>query len=228
MKYLVFGVLLYSSLYSVDSKFEMGEKLYNESCISCHGKDGTSNTKLRFIVSPRNLNKTILDEEQSYKIIKKGARYWGASADMMPSFESVYNEEQLRSIAYYISKEFNPNIEKKIDMLYAKSDVVPESKKPKMLKRGKKIYTRNCSWCHGLDAKGDGEASKNPELSIFPYNLTKTLLSDKQMFLYVKDGGMFWGTHKDDMPSWSRKYDDYTIKSIVKYLRKNFITTEKK
>ncbi len=61
MKFLVFSLLLGSSLYSVDTKYETGENLYKESCISCHGKDGTSNTKLRFIVSPRNLNKTILE-----------------------------------------------------------------------------------------------------------------------------------------------------------------------
>jgi hypothetical protein len=59
-------------------------------------------------------------------------------------------------------------------------------------------------------------------MSIFPYDLSKTLLSDKQMFLYIRDGGKAWGTDKTDMPGWSRKYDDFTIKSVVKYIRKNF------
>ncbi len=200
----------------------MGEKIYKATCISCHGVDGTSNTDMKLVVKPRALSKTILTEEQSYQIIKKGARYWGASADMMPSFDSIYAEEELRSIAYYMTKAFNPNVEKKMDDLYAQSDVIPEAKKSKMMKRGKKIYKRNCSWCHGLEAKGDGEASRNPELSIFPYDLTKTLLNEKQMFLYIKYGGIFWGTHKDDMPGWSKKYDDFTIKSIAKYIEDSF------
>jgi len=102
--------------------------------------------------------------------------------------------------------------------LYAKSDIVPDSKKPKMLKRGKKIYKRNCSWCHGLTGRGDGEATRNPELSIFPYDLTKTLLTREQSFLFTKYGSHYWGTEKTDMPAWSPKYDDYTIKSVIKYI----------
>ena len=222
MKYFLVGILLISFLHAADSKYQRGEKIYKQTCISCHGIDGKAHTKLKFIVSPRSLSKTILNEEQSYQIIKKGTRFWGSAADIMPSFESVYTEEELRSVAHYISKAFNPNVEQKIDKLYAQSGSIPEEKKSKMLKRGKKIYKRNCSWCHGMDARGDGEASKNPEQSIFPYDLTKTILNEKQMFLYAKKGGSFWGTHKNDMPSWSKKYDDFTLKSVVLYIQKNF------
>jgi len=222
MKFFLVSILFISSLYATDSQYQRGEEIYNKTCISCHGADGKANTEIRLIVSPRSLHLTILNEEQSYQIIKKGTHFWGAAADIMPSFESVFTEKELRSVANYISKAFNPNIEQKVDKLYAQSDTIPEAKKSKMLKRGKKIYKRNCSWCHGLDAKGDGEASRNPELSIFPYDLTKTLLDEKQMFLYVKYGGLFWGTHKDDMPSWSKKYDDFTLKSVILYIQKNF------
>jgi len=222
MKYFILAILLSSFLHAIDSIYERGEEIYKQTCISCHGADGKANTKLKFIVSPRNLNKTILNEEQSYQIIKKGTHFWGAAADIMPSFETLFDEKELRSVAHYISKAFNPDIEQKIDKLYAQSDAIPEEKKSKMLKRGKKIYKRNCSWCHGVEARGDGEASRNPELSIFPYDLTKALLDEKQMFLYVKEGGVFWGTHKEDMPSWSRKYDDYTIKSVIFYIQQNF------
>jgi len=220
--YLLLSMALASSLYATDSKFAQGEEIYKETCISCHGKDGKANTDMQLIVSPRNLRKTILTENQGYEIIKKGAHFWGSVADIMPSFESVYTEKELRSVAYYIYKSFNPNVKKKIATLYAQSDTIPQEKKSKMLKRGKKIYKRNCSWCHGTTAKGDGEATKNPELSIFPYDLTKTLLDEKQMFLYAKKGGKFWGTYKDDMPNWSNKYDDFTLKSVILYIEKEF------
>ena len=214
------------SLFGSQISFETGEAIYVKTCQSCHGVDGKSNTNLSFIVSPRNLQTSILNEEQSYQIIKKGAHYWGSAADMMPSFESVFDEHELRSVAHFISKKFNPDAQKRVEELYAKSDAIPEDKKVKMLKRGKKIYTRNCSWCHGLDAKGDGEATRNPEKSIFPYNLQKTLLTNEQMFLYTKYGGKFWGTDKDDMPSWTKKYDDFTIKSVVKYIDEEFRSTK--
>ena len=228
MRYLISLALLSCLLFSSDARFELGKKIYEATCISCHGVDGTAKTDMQLIVKPRALSKTILTQEQSYQIIKKGTHYWGASADMMPSFESIYEEKELRSVAYYISKAFNIDVEKKINKLYSQSEVIPEAKKLKMLKRGKKIYKRNCSWCHGLKAKGDGEASRNPELSIFPYDLTKTMLNEKQMFLYTKYGGQYWGTHKDDMPSWSKKYDDFTIKSVVKYIEENFRSQDNK
>ena len=222
MKPLLAILLLGSSLLATDLKYKLGEEIYQATCTSCHGDDGKAQTDVRFIVSPRDLSKTILTQEQSYQIIKKGTHYWGSAADIMPSFESVLNEKELRSIAYYISTKFNPDIEQKIEKLYAQSDVIPESKKHKMPKRGKKIYKRNCSWCHGVTAQGDGAATRNPEMSIFPYDLSKTLLSKEQMFLYVKDGGKHWGTHQEDMPGWAKKYDDFTIKSVVKYIQTNF------
>ena len=209
-------------LFGNDTKYQIGKALYEETCVSCHGVNGHSNGNMKLIVMPRDLAKTILTEEQTYQVIKKGAKYWGAAADIMPSFESVYNEDELRAIAYYISKAFNPDVQKKIDKLWNQSEEISQNKIKKMAKRGKKIYYRNCSWCHGTQGKGDGEATRNPELSIFPYDLTKTLLNQKQIFLYIKYGGKFWGTHKDDMPSWKNKYDDFTIKSVVKFVENNF------
>jgi len=217
MKLFIF-VFLPFTLFANISQLEMGKKIYFDTCISCHGKDGKAHTNIQLLVKPRNLNTSILNEEQSYKIIKKGAHYWGAKADIMPAFEFVYNEKQLKAVAYFISKTFHPNVEQEVQKLYDTSAIIKDSKKVKMLKRGEKIFKRNCSWCHGIDGKGNGEASRNPELSIFPYDLTKTLLSTKQMFLYAKYGGHYWGTHKEDMPSWSKKYDDFTLKAVIKYI----------
>lgn len=222
MRKLALVFLCISFLHASDTRYEVGERIYKETCISCHGSDGTAKTDIKLIVGPRALSKTLLTEEQSYQIIKKGAHFWGASADIMPSFESVYDEEELRSVTHYIIKKFNPDAISKIERLYAQSDDISEDKKPSMLKRGEKIYKRHCSWCHGVDAKGNGEATRNPEMSIFPYDLSKTLLGEKQMFLYVKYGGQYWGTHKNDMPSWSKKYDDFTLKSVVEYVEVNF------
>lgn len=222
MKIYIVSLFIAISLFGVDKDYMVGKSLFEQTCISCHGADGDGSDTLHLIVMPRSLSKSVLDENQSYNIIKKGSHYWGSSADIMPSFESVLDEFELRSIAFYIHKKFNPHSHERVVKLYAQSDEIPVEKKSKMLKRGKKIYKRNCGWCHGLTGKGDGEATRNPEKSIYPYDLRKTLLTDKQMFLYAKYGGQFWGTHKDDMPSWKRKYDDFTLKSVIKYIDKEF------
>ncbi|MDQ7044990.1 MAG: c-type cytochrome [Sulfurimonas sp.] len=219
MNILLAILLLSGFVYAGGSKFDTGEKIYKQTCVSCHGVDGSANTGISFIVNPRNLNRTILTEEQSYQIIKKGAHFNGASADIMPSFESVFNEEELRSVTGYITKNFNTESEQRVKKLMDESAKIDPAKKAKMLKRGKKIYGRNCSWCHGVIADGNGDATRNPEMSIFPYNLNKSLLSKDQMFLYSKHGGKFWGTAKNDMPSWSKKYDDYTLHSVVMYVK---------
>ena len=219
MKTLLAIVLLVTFLNASSENYKMGEKIYKQTCLSCHGADGSANVDIEFIVNPRNLNKTVLDKEQTYQIIKKGAHFHGAASDIMPAFESVYNETELRAVTHYMTVAFKSDSVKRVNDLYSKADEISEAKKVKMLKRGKKIYNRNCSWCHGMTGKGDGEATRNPEMSIFPYNLTKTLLDKKQMFLYVKYGGKYWGTDKEDMPAWSRKYDDYTIKSVIKYVQ---------
>ena len=222
MKALLAIVLLVGMLHASSEQFKMGENIYKQTCMSCHGKDGGGNSGVSFIVNPRNLNKTVLTEKQSYIIIKEGAHAMGAAADIMPSFKSVYNDRELRSVAHYMYKVFDPKAEQRIEELYSQSDEVPQDKQVKMLKRGKKIYNRNCSWCHGKTGEGNGEATRNPEMSIFPYNLAKSLLDEKQMFLYAKYGGKYWGTQKNDMPSWSKKYDDYTLKSVVKYIMEEF------
>ena len=201
-----------------EDKFDMGKNIYKETCISCHGVDGKAKTDMNLIVKPRDLTKTILNEEQTYLITKDGGHFWGAKSDIMPAFKYTYNEEQLRAISYYITNNFNPEIKNRLKMILAKSKPYPVNQDKKMKKWGKKIYKRNCSWCHGVTGHGDGVATTSPIDSIFPYDLTKTPLNQNQIFLYIKYGGHYWGTDKTDMPSWSKKYNDFKIYSITRYI----------
>jgi len=223
MKYFIFSLFLITNCYALNSStYLSGKKIYETACISCHGEDGNADVDLKFVVKPRSLRSSILNMEQNYQIIKYGARHWGASSDMMPAFVSVYDEKKLQAISYYIQTKFNPNSEQRVEELYEKSDKFSKEQYPKMMKLGEKIYKRNCCWCHGPNAKGDGKATRNPKKTFYPYNLNKTLLTDKQMFLYAKYGGKYWGTSKTDMPSWKRKYDDFALKSVILYIEETF------
>jgi mono/diheme cytochrome c family protein len=200
---------------------EVGKKIYEETCISCHGADGNTNPDIQLVVKPRKLTKTILTENQAFKIIKDGAHTYGSHADIMPTFKYVYSEAKIKAVAHYVSKTFNAHRDERVQKLLDEATKLTKEDEEKMLKVGKKIFQRKCGMCHGATGNGESEyveQSKSNKNFIYPYNLQKILLSEDQIFLYAKFGGKFWGTAKDDMPSWKRRYNDVQLRSIAHYV----------
>jgi cbb3-type cytochrome c oxidase subunit III len=213
----MFKAILVTAITSSLLLANSGKELFNTKCTACHGQNGQGK-EVGFHVNPRNLTKSILTESQIVKVIKHGAVARGALTDEMRSFSSELSDDEINKIAKYVFNTFvKDSHDKKIDALF-KSEYTPIDKKEKMLKVGKKIFKRNCSFCHGVKGLGDGLATTNPEKSIFPYNLSKTILDEDQIFLFTKFGGKHWGTARGDMPSWSKKYNDYKLKSVAKYI----------
>ncbi len=202
---------------TADSMMQKGKEIFDQTCSGCHGKDGTGIKQGGFNVQPRNLTKTILNEEQIFQVAKKGAFHWGAVTTGMPAWESVYDDTSLKAVAHYIYKTFAKESSQKVENYRYDSSKLGQ----KAMKRGKKIYFRNCAYCHGKEGKGNGVATYNPEKSIFPYDLTKILLSEKQIFLFAKYGGKHWGSQKDDMPGWGVKYDDETLMGVARYVEEH-------
>jgi mono/diheme cytochrome c family protein len=203
-----------------DLEFDIadGKIIYEETCISCHGPDGLYEDNLNLVVKPRNLSKSILNKEQIYKIVRDGSHVWGSKSDIMASYKNVYSDDELKSVSTYVFHTFLKGQSTKINTLLNDLDI----KKQPSLEVGKKIFLRNCSLCHGLDGSGESEfveKSKSNKNFIYPYNLKKILLDEEQIFLYTKYGGKFWGAYKNDMPAWKRKYDDYILKSVAKYIK---------
>ena len=222
MKYLLIFFFIFSILQGNDDlDLDNGREIYEQTCISCHGVNGDSNTNMNLVVKPRQLRKTILNQHQIYKVIKDGAREYGSKSDIMPSFKYVYSDEELQNVAYYVFTAFAKEQNSYYKKLEKEANLVTNLS----LKKGKKFFTKKCSLCHGI--KGDGE-SQYVELSrgdinfIYPYNLQKIILDENQIFLYSKFGGKHWGSHTNDMPSW-KKYDDMTLKSISRYIKENII-----
>jgi len=196
---------------------KQGEDIFKQTCIGCHGADGKGVDQGGFTVQPRNFSKTILSEDQIFHIAKKGAFYWGAVVTGMPAWEYVYDDASLRAVAHYIHHTFGKKSSEHATNFQYDSSSLNE----KVLKRGKKIYGRTCAYCHGKQGHGQGVATYNPEQSIFPYDLTKIILTEKQVFLFAKHGGEHWGSQSDDMPAWGVKYDDETLMGIAKYIETN-------
>ena len=226
MRYLLL-FLSVLPLLAYDANFQEGKNIYNTTCISCHGENGETNAEIHLIVKPRRLQETILSQEQSFKVIKYGAHHWGAHADIMPAFKYVYEDKQIHNVALYIATTFNSARDKKVKKLLEDSFSAEESEIS--LDLGKKIWTKKCSKCHGITGNGESdyvEKSKENDEFIYPYNLTRTLLDEDQIFLYAKHGGKFWGTDKSDMPAWKNKYDDITLRSVARFVKTKIVKTQ--
>ena len=224
MKFLFLLFFTLITILTADSSYDKGKKIYEDACISCHGVDGQAKTDLKLVVKPRNLTTTLLSQEQSFQIVKEGAFYWGAHSDMMPSFKTVYSDEEITWVTHYIRKAFNPNRKSRIESLLRESTPSKEAQASDSLLVGKKIFEKRCAKCHGILGNGESpfiEASSQHKEFIYPYNLTRTLLTQEQIFLYAKYGGYYWGTHKRDMPAWGKKYKDAELKSVAKYVEEN-------
>ncbi len=227
--YIIISALLLGSLQLCASDdLEEGKRLYNETCVSCHGETGATDTGIKLTVKPRRLKDSILSAQQMVKIISDGGHAYGAHSDIMSAFKYVYEEEQIENIAQYVSKTFNAHREARIKKHLSEAKVEKLDAK-KMHKIGKKIFKRNCSLCHGL--KGDGnsiyvEQSKENKEFLFPYDLRKTVLDEDQIFLILKFGAHYWGADKKDMPSWSRKYDDTKLRAVAHFVKTKIVGTD--
>jgi mono/diheme cytochrome c family protein len=91
---------------------------------------------------------------------------------------------------------------------------VPSS--PASIQAGQALFTKNCRFCHGADAKGDGPMA--PE-GTHPSNLTDNKWdrgsSDGEIFVVIRDGA----GPKFDMKGYKSKMTETDIWNIVNYLR---------
>ena len=84
------------------------------------------------------------------------------------------------------------------------------------IKAGQALYQKNCRFCHGTDAKGNGPMA--PE-GTHPSNLTDAKWdrgdSDGEIFVVIRDGA----GPKFDMKGYKSKMSETDIWNVVNYLR---------
>lgn len=74
---------------------------------------------------------------------------------------------------------------------------------PELINQGHRFYALSCSHCHGDDATGSDDGPDLHELRF----------SNARIAVVIKKG------IKDQMPNFSKKYDDRQIATLVNYLR---------
>ena len=92
----------------------------------------------------------------------------------------------------------------------------PVASSPESIASGKALFQKNCRFCHGADAKGDGPMA--PE-GTHPANLTDSTWdrgsSDGEIFVVIRDGA----GPKFDMKGNKSKMTEPEIWNVVNYLR---------
>ena len=92
----------------------------------------------------------------------------------------------------------------------------PVAASPESIAAGKAAFTKNCRFCHGADAKGNGPMAPQ---GTHPSDLTDAKWdrgsSDGEIFAVVRDGA----GPKFDMKGYKGKLSDTDIWNVVNYLR---------
>jgi mono/diheme cytochrome c family protein len=92
----------------------------------------------------------------------------------------------------------------------------PVASSPESIKAGQTAFQKNCRFCHGADAKGDGPMA--PE-GTHPSNLTDAKWdrgsTDGELFLVIRDGA----GPKFEMKGYKSKMTETDIWNMVNYIR---------
>ncbi len=92
----------------------------------------------------------------------------------------------------------------------------PVAASPESIAAGKATFTKNCRFCHGADAKGNGPMAPQ---GTHPSDLTDAKWdrgsTDGEIFTVIRDGA----GPKFDMKGYKGKLSDTDIWNVVNYLR---------
>ena len=209
-----------------------GGKIYIKNCFLCHGDllDGKGLFGESFIPSPANFTakNSVVSKTPAYafwRIMKGGKGLpekfepWNSA---MPSWEGVLSQEEAWKTILYIN-----------ETVKSRRQQSQEEQKPS-IKRGKKIYFKNCAFCHGDKGKGDGPSA---EYSLpQPRNFTKGHIKIRSTSFgkIPTDGDLFnaitRGMKDTTMPGWGHlsKSDRNSLVIYIKSLSKKFAKFKKR
>lgn len=92
-----------------------------------------------------------------------------------------------------------------------------QSPAPRDVTRGKELYARHCSGCHGEDGRGEAKTFR-PNVGNLAVKVLMDELSDEYLFAVIQKGGAAVGKNAA-MPAWSAYFNDDDIGNLVAFVR---------
>ena len=83
--------------------------------------------------------------------------------------------------------------------------------------RGKELYARYCTGCHGVDGRGEAKTFR-PNVGNLAVKAYLDQVSDEYLFAAIKLGGVAVGKNAA-MPAWDKQLDDGQIWDVVAFVR---------
>jgi mono/diheme cytochrome c family protein len=83
--------------------------------------------------------------------------------------------------------------------------------------RGKEVYARYCTGCHGVDGRGEAKTFR-PNVGNLAVKEFLDRVSDDYLFAAIKLGGAAVGKNAT-MPAWGKQLDDDQIWDVVAFVR---------
>lgn len=180
-----------------------GKALYERYCAFCHGADGHADTPVGRILEPRPrrfadpVEMARVTDDQIYHAIKEGK-----PGTAMASWSKVLNESQIGDVMDYIHR------------LGGRSE--PMTEQQLSLEVGKRIYNKECAFCHGLTGEADTDAARvlTPRPRRFADPVEMARVDDGRLYAAIKLGRP--GTA---MASWGSLMTPVEIIDVMRYIR---------
>jgi len=92
---------------------------------------------------------------------------------------------------------------------------------PEVIAAGGRLYTENCSGCHGNNGMGNGDLGKalSPSPALLAYMITRPIAVDEYLLWSVSEGGKQFAT---EMPAFKERLPREEIWKIIAYMRAGF------
>ena len=187
-----------------------GEKVYLDNCSICHGDKGDGNTRAKSGLRPPPRDFTTISAalELSRERMIESVTHGRPGTGMMPHKDRI-SKAEIEAVVDYVRTVFmqTPDQARKSDL----SQHVD----------GEKIYSKNCSVCHG--DKGTGalwaQSGLNPKPRDFTTSAARTELNRERMISSVTNGrpGTAMMPHKD-------KLSGKEIQQVVDYIRAAYMS----
>jgi len=198
---LIFMMMLATDTYAQEEPNPLiGSHLYRSYCLVCHGVDGKSRGPLaeNLNLDPADLSSEQYQTKDLEDLAVLIGGYRRIEESNMPNWDIVLSQAELLDIAAYISKITMADLRFRGDT-----------------RRGRVVYKRACTACHGKRGTGRGVLAHLFGISMMDFTTSENVkqMSDEELMNTIRDG------KGDYMPSWKGFLNDDEIADVASYLR---------